>query len=106
MQFYDWAKNDKLRLLHKVFLSLSDFIKEHTRLPGSWKQEDADALVEYMKKRKPELDEKEIDYVKLFSYTCSGTFGPICAFFGGLVAQETFKAITGKYTPIQQYFLA
>lgn len=55
---------------------------------------------------KPELNEEEIKYVKLFSYTCSGTFGPICAFFGGIAAQEAFKAITGKYTPINQFFIS
>jgi molybdopterin/thiamine biosynthesis adenylyltransferase len=47
-----------------------------------------------------------VKYVRLFSYTCSGSFGPICAFYGGIVSQEVFKAITGKYTPIHQYFLA
>jgi len=26
--------------------------------------------------------------------------------FGGLASQEAFKAITGKYSPINQYFLA
>jgi ubiquitin-activating enzyme E1 len=40
----------------------------------------------------------------LFSFTCSGTFAPLCAFYGGLAAQEAFKAITGKYMPINQYF--
>jgi hypothetical protein len=47
-------------LLHKIFLSLSDFVKEHSRIPGSWKEEEADKLVEYVKKRKAELDDKEI----------------------------------------------
>jgi molybdopterin/thiamine biosynthesis adenylyltransferase len=52
------------------------------------------------------LGEEELKYLRLFSYTCSGNFGPICAFYGGIVSQEVFKAITGKYTPIHQYFLA
>lgn len=47
-----------------------------------------------------------MNYINLFSYTCSGNFGSICAFYGGIVSQEVFKAITGKYTPIHQYFLA
>jgi hypothetical protein len=42
----------------------------------------------------------------LLSYTCSGNFGPICALYGGIASQEVFKAITGKYTPIHQYFLS
>lgn len=59
-----------------------------------------------MKTLKADLSGDEENYVRLFSYTCSGNFGPICAFYGGIVSQEVFKAITGKYTPIHQYFLA
>ena len=28
--------------------------------------------------------------------------GPLCAFIGGIVAQEIVKAITGKFMPIKQ----
>lgn len=87
-------------------LALSDFTKENNRQPLSWNKEDADVFVELLKKRKAELTEDEIKYVKLFSYTCTGTFGSICAFYGGVTAQEAFKAITGKYTPINQYFIS
>jgi hypothetical protein len=59
-----------------------------------------------VKALKADLSEDDTKYVQLFSYTCSGNFGPICAFYGGIVSQEVFKAITGKYTPIHQYFLA
>lgn len=31
-------------------------------------------------------------------------FSPLCAFFGGFVAQEIVKAITGKFTPANQAF--
>ena len=75
----------------------------------SWNKDDANVFVEMVKKRREqdgELDEVAIKYLRLFSYTCSGTFGPICALFGGIVTQEAFKAITGKYTPINQYFIA
>jgi len=30
----------------------------------------------------------------------------MCAYFGGIAAQEIIKAITGKYNPINQYYLA
>jgi hypothetical protein len=29
----------------------------------------------------------------------------LTAFYGGVVAQEAFKAITNKYMPINQFFL-
>jgi ThiF family len=31
-------------------------------------------------------------------------FNPLCAFQGGVVAQEAVKAITGKFSPIGQLF--
>ena len=42
----------------------------------------------------------------MFSIACSGHFGPICALYGGVASQEVFKSITGKYTPINQFFLS
>lgn len=39
-----------------------------------------------------------------FAFTARGTFNPLCAFFGGFVAQEVIKAITGKFTPCKQVF--
>lgn len=52
------------------------------------------------------MSDDDIKYLKLFSITCSGNFGPICALYGGIASQEVFKSITGKYTPINQYFLS
>ena len=31
-------------------------------------------------------------------------FNPLAAFFGGFVAQEIVKAITGKFSPTNQFF--
>lgn len=39
-----------------------------------------------------------------FVFTATGVFNPLCAFFGGFVAQECVKAITGKFSPTQQVF--
>ena len=36
--------------------------------------------------------------------TAAGSVNPVCAFIGGFVAQEIVKAITGKFTPISQWF--
>jgi molybdopterin/thiamine biosynthesis adenylyltransferase len=36
--------------------------------------------------------------------TAAGVFNPLCAFQGGVVAQEAVKAITQKFTPISQLF--
>jgi hypothetical protein len=39
-----------------------------------------------------------------FSFTCQGVLNPLCAFVGGFIAQEAIKAITQKFTPIDQWF--
>ena len=43
------------------------------------------------------------DTIRLLSYTCQGCFSPLCATVGGFVAQEALKAITGKFTPLNQW---
>jgi len=46
------------------------------------------------------MDEKRLRYL---SYTCRGCFAPLCAFLGGVIAQEALKALTGKFTPLNQW---
>ena len=36
--------------------------------------------------------------------TARGVFNPISSFIGGMVAQECVKAITGKFSPLNQLF--
>jgi len=40
----------------------------------------------------------------LFAFQSRGVLSPLCAFMGGLVAQECLKAITQKFTPVNQLF--
>ena len=39
---------------------------------------------------------------KSFYRARSTQFAPLCAIFGGIVAQEALKSITNKFTPIKQ----
>ena len=41
--------------------------------------------------------------LRQLSYTAQGVLAPLCACVGGIVAQETLKALTGKYTPVNQW---
>ena len=34
--------------------------------------------------------------------TAKGVFNPLCAFIGGFAAQEVVKAITNKFSPLNQ----
>jgi hypothetical protein len=55
----------------------------------------------YLKKNiKEEPSQEEMRFVEQFAFSCRGHLPPLCAFFGGLVAQEIIKGITQKYKPI------
>ena len=47
-----------------------------------------------------ELDRKRLQYL---AFTARGCFAPLCAFLGGVVAQEALKALTGKFSPLNQW---
>lgn len=70
-----------------------------------------DAVFEDMEKLLDDIgdaDEKKkkrsqmLDYFVKFICSHSGSFPPLCAFIGGLVAQEAIKAITQKFCPVNQ----
>lgn len=61
------------------------------KLNSEWKEQNALTI--------DELDDEIIKKVARYS-TCS--ISPMCAFFGGIVAQEIVK-LTGKYTPLKQW---
>lgn len=39
-----------------------------------------------------------------FASTCSAELNPMATMFGGIVGQEAVKAISGKFTPVTQWF--
>ena len=47
-----------------------------------------------------QLDEAVL---RRLAWTASGDLSPMAAIFGGIVGQETVKAVTGKFTPIEQF---
>ena len=60
----------------------------------------AKRIVEAGGKQAVQLDE---DVLNKLSWTASGDLSPMAAIFGGIVGQETVKAITGKFHPIEQF---
>ena len=45
-----------------------------------------------------------IEVCRVVYFTRISRFPPLCAFLGGVVAQEALKSITNKFTPIKQWF--
>lgn len=61
-------------------------------------------LVSEEAKKIEDYEEKErfTQLAKAFKHGFECSIGPLCAFVGGVVAQEIVKAITGKFMPIKQ----
>ncbi|ODQ54016.1 ubiquitin-activating enzyme E1 1 [Saitoella complicata NRRL Y-17804] len=106
----DFAKWDRPPQLHIGFQALHKFVENHNgSFPRSRNEEDALKIVEYAKDinastseatKVEELDEK---LIKELSYQARGDLSPMCAFLGGMTAQEVLKAISGKFGPVKQY---
>ena len=96
--------------LHLTRLALWEFQRVHHALPRLHSTEDATELLGLVRsileqnKANPllavELDEAVVRNISLYART---ELSPLCALFGGVLAQEITKQ-AGKYTPITQWF--
>ncbi|CAK7198182.1 E1 ubiquitin-activating protein [Sporothrix eucalyptigena] len=103
----DFAKFDRPQQLHIGFQALHAFAQSNQRLPRPQNADDATVLVESARAfAKKEGIEVEIDEKLLteLSYQATGDLNPMAAFFGGIVAQEVLKAVSGKFNPVVQWF--
>ncbi|KAM0488109.1 hypothetical protein ACHAP7_001099 [Fusarium lateritium] len=102
----DFAKFDRPQQLHLGFQALHAFQLTNKRLPDPMNDDDAIVVLGAAKKfaeqegLEIELDEK---LLKELSYQAQGDLNPMAAYFGGLVAQEVLKAVSGKFQPINQW---
>ncbi|KAK4458491.1 hypothetical protein QBC42DRAFT_300244 [Cladorrhinum samala] len=102
----DYAKWDRPQQLHIGFQALHAFQQTHGRVPRPMNDEDALVVINSAKEfAKAEGIEVEFDdkVLRELSYQAAGDLNPIAAFFGGLVAQEVLKAVSGKFNPLQQF---
>lgn len=49
------------------------------------------------------LFEINADLLKRICFTARGQLPPLCSFFGGVAAQEVIKAVTCRFTPLNQW---
>ena len=111
---YDFADFERPGQLHIAFQAIQGFKIQKGRWPGD-NQEDTDEVLKIAEFVNAKLGEEEgtfkldaiTDQVKTvisnasrFSQSC---ISPMAAFFGGIAAQEVVK-VTGKYTPVTQFF--
>ena len=102
----DFAKFDRPAQLHIGFQALHAFAEKNGQLPRPHNDEDATRVLDLTKKlagqsaESIEIDEK---LIRELSYQARGDLSPMAALFGGLVAQEAMKAVSGKFHPIKQW---
>ena len=112
----DQTKRGRAELLYMAFSGVHDFyLQNKCTLPELNNMEQAKGILENVKKmydaakqnnipwfsQIQEFDEKVVLNVARWA---SANIPPICGFFGGILAQEIIKA-TGKYVPIDQWFI-
>lgn len=98
-EFVEVASSDPTRakLLHDFHTYLNMFINSNRRFPTTEKDlEDLVGVTLF------ENDKHKEIFIKLVK-TCTGKFSPVDSIFGAIVGQEIMKAISKKYTPINQW---
>ncbi|MCJ1314243.1 hypothetical protein MMC25_007923 [Agyrium rufum] len=102
----DYAKFDRPPQLHIGFQALHAFVEEHGALPRPHNTDDAPELLRIAKKLATEgSDDVELDehLITELSFQARGDLNPMAALFGGLVAQEVLKSVSGKFHPLVQW---
>ena len=112
----DQTKRGRIELLYMAFSGVHDFyLQNKCSLPELNNMEQAKAILEKVREMYnaakqnnipwfseiQEFDEKIVLNVARWA---KANIQPVCAFFGGILAQEIIKA-TGKYVPIDQWFI-
>ncbi|KAF7261001.1 hypothetical protein EG68_01616 [Paragonimus skrjabini miyazakii] len=104
----DLSRPDEGILLHHVFLTLMKFKHEEKRLPQPWCENDGELFItkfEELRQVSPhDLGPPEyLTLVRRLALVSQGQVPALCAFFGGVAAQEAMKALTGHFSPFNQW---
>jgi len=107
--FTDFAKLDSPIQTHIAMQALHAFSDKHNgQLPAPWNAKDAEEVIEIAKhinetQMKNKVDKVDDKLLRQVSYTSQGAIVALTSFAGGVVAQECIKALSGKYSPLQQW---
>ncbi|KAG8454317.1 hypothetical protein GDO86_000819 [Hymenochirus boettgeri] len=102
----DLSKIEAPLNIHTAMLALDYFQEKYNRLPNIGCLQDAEEMqklavsVSEMLQSKPLIDD---NLVKWLSWTARGLLAPLAATVGGIASQEILKAVTGKFSPLQQW---
>ena len=102
----DFAKIERQDILHLTFFALGRYYDRFSgRLPEPDNEEHAENFREMCLSISPRnIDLSTADFFNQFAHQCAAQLAPINAVVGGVAAQEVIKAVSGKFTPINQWF--
>ena len=112
----DFTKRGRFEFLYLILNGIHDFFVSHeNKLPELNNMEQAREICDKIKEMYNITKEQKIPwYSNIQEYDerivlnvirwSAANIQPICGFFGGIIAQEIIKA-TGKYVPIDQWFI-
>ncbi|KAI5087744.1 ubiquitin-like modifier-activating enzyme 6, partial [Silurus meridionalis] len=103
----DFSKPEAPLQSHTTMIALDIFQEQHTRLPNIECSQDWDVLLKITEEVHTTLKNKASvnpSFVKCVSRCARGCLSPLAAAVGGIASQEVLKALTGKFTPLQQWF--
>lgn len=106
----DYGKKDSYYLHFLLMVSVFKFLEIHSRKPDADKDEDYNSFLNIAQNFNEHLSAKKLsnlfDKIKRETLRClQHQFAPLCASLGGIAAQEVLKAVTGKFSPIKEWFL-
>ncbi|XP_065836333.1 ubiquitin-like modifier-activating enzyme 6 [Oscarella lobularis] len=101
----DFGKLERPLQCHVSFLALHQFEQASGHLPEVRSHADAKELVRIAKEISQKYGDESFDegLVEALAYTARGCLPPFAATLGGFVGQEVLKALTGKFTPLNQW---
>ena len=95
----DWGRDQQVVL---CFIALSKVIGANG--PADVTYEQLLAAAKELNEQYKMVEEINEKLVQLFSYGLQSVISPTCAVIGGIAGQEVLKAVSAKFTPIDQFF--
>ena len=112
MAVSDFAKISNGFVINLAFTAINNYLREKKSFTNNkittnpWDYNQLKSIMEYVNKitsgNKIELNDSQMKLLHKIIFTHMVQFSPLCAYFGGFAAQEVIKAITNKYSPVNQ----
>lgn len=105
----DYSKMDHIESYFLALQALQLYRDTHQRMPHPGNQKDAEEVyalaVKVNEGLKQKVEKPNEKFIHRIARQAAGNISPMAAFFGGIIAQEVIKASSGRFSPLNQWFL-